>query len=85
MDKFIALKITPEQVFYECNVCYERYKKNGLPYKKAKKVIHVHGNEEHSNTNRIIERMHHSNANHIKTFNQVEIHVTDETIREGFE
>ena len=51
MDKFIALKITPDQVFYECNVCYERYKKNGLPYKKAKKVIHIHGNEEHSNTN----------------------------------
>ena len=84
MENFIAIKITPEQVFYRCDVCYERYKKNGEPYKNSKTVIHIHGNEEHSNTNRVIERMHHSNSPNVKTFNQVCIHVTDDTIREGF-
>lgn len=39
-----AEKVTDHSVSYTCPFCYDKYKKNGEPYKRAKKLIHYHGN-----------------------------------------
>jgi hypothetical protein len=30
---------------FSCPFCYEKYKKNGDPYRNAKKLVHLHGND----------------------------------------
>jgi hypothetical protein len=77
----VAERLTKTHIYYECPHCYTKYKKDGTPYKKAKKVIHSHGNDTHSFDNRITTRVHHSNSSHIKTYNNVCIHITDDTLK----
>ena len=78
-----AVEITPNLIKYKCPVCFTKYNKDGKPSKRAKNLIHIHGNEEHSKENRITSRSHHNNSNNIG-YNQVCIHITDKTLRKNF-
>ena len=77
----VAQYLTPEHVCYECPVCRTKYKKNGEPYKSAKPVIHKHGNEDGTSLNRVIYRSHHAVRDDLKTFKDVCIKVTDQTLK----
>lgn len=78
----IASKITPTNIFFECPECWSRYKKNGEPTARAKRIQHIHGNEYGSDENRETDRVPHGNCiNNICRFN---IKITDDTVREGF-
>lgn len=43
VEEVKAHKIDNFQIYYQCKHCYSKYKKNGEPYKNAKKKIHIHG------------------------------------------
>jgi len=79
-----AIEITPKLIRYKCPVCFTKYNKNGEPSKRAKNVIHIHGNEEHSARNRITGRSHHNNQYSNIGYNNVCIHITDKTLRKDF-
>jgi|TARA_R100000773_G_scaffold31701_3_gene27078 hypothetical protein len=78
----IATKITPVSIYFECPECWSKYKRNGEPTARAKRIIHNHGNETHSDKNRETDRVPHCIKNNgICRFN---IKITDDTVREGF-
>tara|TARA_Y100001937_G_scaffold13635_1_gene18026 strand:- start:505 stop:759 length:255 start_codon:yes stop_codon:yes gene_type:complete len=74
--------VTPTQITFECPYCWSKYKKNGDPYKTAKRVRHIHGNDTHSNENRTTTRTPH--CLRIGEFNEFLIEITENTIRKGF-
>jgi hypothetical protein len=78
-----ASEITPTLIKFICPQCWSKYKKNGDPYKRAKRVMHIHGNETQSKNNRTTDRGPHCivNNNDIDSF---DIHITEKTIRKGF-
>ena len=39
-----ASEINNRLIKFKCPFCWSRYKKDGNPYKKAKRIIHIHGN-----------------------------------------
>lgn len=41
--KVEASELTPTQIKYTCPFCFDKYKKDGTPYKKAKNVEHCYG------------------------------------------
>ena len=55
----IATHINKYEMFYECPCCWTRYKKNGEPYKNAKRTIHRHGNNGDPVSSRITRRTSH--------------------------
>lgn len=71
-----AKTINDKTVTFECLFCWSKYKKNGQPYKTAKRVIHKHGSNSNLN-NRIINRTGHC----LNTFRNFNIHITDNTER----
>lgn len=78
----VATKITPTSIHFECPECWSKYKKNGEPTARAKRIIHNHGNETGSIENRETDRVPHCiRKNNICCFN---IQITDATKREGF-
>jgi hypothetical protein len=64
---------------FECPFCWSKYKKNGEPYKTAKRIYHTHGSSGDL-SNRIEHRLAHcyGNKKYRCDFN---IHITDKTIR----
>lgn len=84
MKNFIveAKVITPTHLYFDCPLCWSRYKKNGEPYKTAKRVTHTHGNDTQSKENRITTRSPHCTIN--RDFNEFTINITDNTIRKRF-
>lgn len=62
MDKdntvVIAHKIDKIHIYYECPYCWSKYKKNGQPSSKAKRIIHSHGSCNDF-SNRIENRISH--------------------------
>ena len=77
-----AVRITPIHIYYDCPHCWTKYKKNGEPYKTAKRIRHCHGNETHSDVNRTTTRTPHCRGR--TNFQDFTIEITDNTIREGF-
>ena len=59
INKIIASKITPSQIFFICPECRTKYKKDDTPYSTSKPVIHIHGNETGTPDNRETSRSHH--------------------------
>ena len=78
----IAERVCEDYIIYRCPHCYSKYKKDGTPYKSAKQVYHMHGNEEKSDENRIIHRGHHAVSEmEGKSPPNVVIHITDNTLK----
>ena len=78
--KVIADYIDDKVIRFKCPLCWTKYKKNGQPYKSAKNRIHTHGScgELH---NRTEHRVHHGFNPLGKSYEDVEILITDETER----
>jgi hypothetical protein len=74
--------ITPKQIYFNCPCCWSKYKKNGEPYKNAKRVRHIHGNCTGTDVNRNTTRTPHC----IKKPEEGEfiIRITENTIKRGF-
>ena len=53
-----AQSINKIQFSFECPYCWSNYKKNGEPYKTAKRIKHVHGSNDNLN-NRTEHRIAH--------------------------
>jgi hypothetical protein len=53
-----AQSIDKIQISFECPYCWSKYKQNGEPTKRAKKIKHVHGSNENLN-NRTEHRLAH--------------------------
>ena len=64
---------------FKCPFCYSKYKKDGTPYKRSKRIYHTHGSSGDL-SNRIEHRIAHcyGNKEYISDFN---IHITDNTKR----
>ena len=78
----IAERVTEDYIIYSCPYCFSKYKKDGTPYKSAKSVYHMLGNEEQSDKNRIIHRGHHAvKQMEGKSPANVVIHITDNTLK----
>ena len=75
--------ITPKQIYFECPFCWSKYKKNGEPYKKAKRLRHIHGNECHSSENRVTTRTPHC-IHRNELDGEFIINITENTVRKGF-
>lgn len=58
-------------VHYECPFCWSKYKKNGEPYKTAKRVIHHHGTDKKEN-HFIGHRHFHCHDKTYYAFNQID-------------
>ena len=58
VTEVIAKTVGDIHITFECPFCWSKYKKDGQPYKNAKKLIHTHGScgEKH---NRNEYRIHH--------------------------
>ena len=76
----IASHISKKTIKYTCPNCYSKYKKDGKPYNKAKRLIHKHGSNNNLN-NRIEHRSHHKCEGNSDSYDSVNIHITDATIR----
>lgn len=75
--------ITPEHISFECPFCWSKYKKNGEPYKTAKRLRHIHGNELRTSENRVITRSPHCiRPNELN--GQFIINITEKTVRKWF-
>tara|TARA_R110002110_G_scaffold414804_1_gene645966 strand:- start:4033 stop:4296 length:264 start_codon:yes stop_codon:yes gene_type:complete len=87
MIKVEASEITPNIIKFECPQCWSKYKKNGEPAMRAKRITHIHGNETHSKDNRSTDRSGHCIVNDNPKLSDVafDIHITDNTIRSGWE
>ena len=85
MMKVIAHSISPTEIVYECPHCRSHYKKNGTPTKRAKAAFHTHGNPDKSSKNRSEHRHHHAVRDDIETFTDVEIIITDDTLKFDFD
>lgn len=78
----VAERLTNEHIIYQCPYCWTKYKKDGTPYKTAKRMYHMHGNATHSGENRIEERAHHvCDHEQGKAPQNVRIHITDQTLK----
>jgi len=78
----IAERLNEDYIYYSCPYCFSKYKQDGSPYKSAKPIFHIHGNDEKSDKNRIIHRGHHAVAGMIgKSPANVNIHITDNTLK----
>ena len=78
MIDIIAQSIDKIHIKFECPFCYNKYKKDGTPYKRAKRLIHKHGSGGNLK-NRVEHRGAHCDyERNNKSFN---IHITDKTIR----
>lgn len=66
-------------VHYECPHCWEKYKKNGEPYKNSKRIMHHHG--EDTDKNQIIERCSHCATEEAEKYCGVEVIIDDDTKR----
>jgi hypothetical protein len=53
-----AFAVSDVHVYFECPFCYDRYKKDGMPAKNAKRTIHFHGSAK-SKENSIEGRLSH--------------------------
>lgn len=75
----IAESISNKHIRFKCPFCYSKYKKNGDPYKRAKRIYHTHGSNGEL-YNRIEHRIAHcyGNKEYTTDFN---IHITDNTKR----
>jgi hypothetical protein len=65
-------------IAYECPFCWTKYKENGDPASKAKRVVHHHGSCGSVN-NRIEDRCSHCTKERGIVF----IHITDETSKDS--
>ena len=74
-----AETISAKTFRFKCPFCYSKYKKNGEPYKTAKKIYHTHGSSGDL-SNRIEHRAAHCyrKEGYMTDFN---IHITDNTKR----
>ena len=82
----VAERITPTHIYYACPDCKTKYKQNGEPYKNAKPVYHIHGNETHGHNNRTTERSHHKvQGCKEDTYDNVIIVINNNTLKLGFE
>ena len=74
-----AETISNKQFKFKCPFCWTKYKKNGKPYKKAKRKYHFHGSDGDL-SNRVEHRSAHcyGNDEYSTDFN---IYITDDTIR----
>jgi len=75
--------ITPKQIYFECPFCWSKYKKNGEPYKNAKRLRHIHGNECHTSENRVTTRTPHC-IHRNELDGEFIINITENTVRKGF-
>lgn len=80
MIEVIAKKIDNTHFYYECPLCWSKYKKNGTPYSRAKRLIHHHGSDNDL-SNRIETRSHHGDYLHCNDIQNFKILITDETVR----
>lgn len=71
-----AKTISNKTFTFECPFCWSRYKKNGQPYKTAKRVIHTHGSSGDLSN----RREHRQGHCHLKD-TDFHIHITDNTKR----
>lgn len=81
--KIEADVITPSEIKFKCPCCWSKYKKNGQPYKNAKRVVHVHGNDTRGKENRSTTRTPHC-IRFSDEFDEFLIEITDNTRRERF-
>jgi hypothetical protein len=72
-----AHKIDNFHIYYVCNHCWTKYKKDGTPYKNAKKVIHRHGSCNQFD-NRIESRVPHC-INRNPMYSGIEIIIDNST------
>ena len=77
-----AQVITPKQISFECPVCWSKYKKNGEPYKTAKRIRHIHGNDTGKDMDRKTTRSPHCLRS--GDFDEFLIEITENTVRKGF-
>lgn len=80
-----ATRVSNRQVWFKCPYCFSRYKKDGTPYKNAKRVEHVHGCDSMQNHN-VGTRVPHCLEQGRKQMerdgvSEVDIFVVDETKR----
>ena len=76
-----AIYVTRSQLAFVCPFCFTNYKKNGEPYKRAKKVTHYHGSE-HKLENRTTRRIAHCDPKRLPpNFGEFIIQITDNTKR----
>jgi hypothetical protein len=61
-----ASKIDNIHIYYECPYCWSKYKKNGEPYKTAKRITHQHGscNDFSNRTESRISHCYEPNKSH---------------------
>ena len=64
-----------------CPFCFSRYKKDGTPYIRAKRIIHHHGNSDGDLSNRFEWRHPHCYGPNNKP-NGFKIHINDNTIKQ---
>jgi hypothetical protein len=73
-----AQSINNVHIKFECPYCWSKYKKNGEPTKRAKRINHMHGSNDNLN-NRTENRIAHCmNERYNGGFNII---INDETIR----
>src|SRR5680860_1220377 len=72
----VANKVSMEDLVFTCPFCWSKYKKDGSPYKNAKRLQHCHGSERCIN-NRITTRSAHCNRRDTDESYQFIIYVTD--------
>ncbi len=73
----IADRISVDEVVFKCPVCWSKYKKNGQPYKNAKRVEHFHGSERNT-IRRETKRVPHC-LDEAKNYREFLIAITEET------
>mgnify|MGYP003628070545 FL=1 len=74
-----AKKIDSKNIYFTCPYCWSKYKKDGTPTARSKRVIHKHGNNSDL-SNRIEHRSPHC-INRTKS-GDFEIHITDNTLKD---
>jgi transposase-like protein len=74
-----ASTISNKHIKFKCPFCYSKYKKNGEPYKRSKRIFHTHGSNNDL-TNRTEHRLAHcyGNKEYATDFN---IHIDNNTTR----
>ena len=76
-----ASAIDSKYVEFECPFCWTKYKKNGEPWKNAKRVFHVHGSGGDL-SNRITHKVPHCDRDRFpKDLCGFAIAIDDSTIR----
>ena len=75
-----AKSIDNKHIKFDCPYCFNKYKKNGQPYKRTRNRVHTHGSNGLLH-NRIESRVHHHDYMRNKQGAEVGIFITDNTIR----